>query len=138
MLSVLVLPMSLRHYLVLMTIGTGLSWCAWLLVLFKIDPFLSGPFGLVSFFLSLFLALVGTLSLFGFLFRKAFSRDHVAFRHVGASFRQALFFSLVVVGALLLRGVDLFTWWSMMFLVAGFAMLELFFLTRESDHPSQR
>ncbi len=124
--------MALKHYLALLVAGTALCWVAWLVVLFKINPFVSGFIGLASFFVALFLALLGTFSLLGFVFRKTFSRDTVAFHHIGVSMRQALFFSLIVTLVLLLRGVGLYTWWIMLFLVAGFTVLEFFFLAREA------
>lgn len=123
--------MALKHYLTLMVFGTVVCWIAWTVVLFRIDPFVSGFIGLASFFLSLFLALLGTFSLLGFLFRRAFSKDTIAFHHIGISMRQGLFFALVVVGALLLRGTGLYTWWSVAFLVGGLTVLEFFFLMRE-------
>ena len=107
-------------------------WIAWVLVLLNIDPFVSGFIGLASFYVSLFLGLLGTFAILGFLARRAFSRDTIAFHHIGVSMRQGLFFALVVIGTLLLRGTGLYTWWSVVFLVAGFTLLEYFFLTRNA------
>lgn len=123
--------MPLRSSLLLLVFGTALCWVAWSLVLFNIDPENSGFVGLASFYLSLFLALVGTFALLGFVARRALTDDPVAFRHIGVSMRQGLLFALVVVGALLLRGTRLYTWWSVVLLLAGFTLLEFFFLTRE-------
>ncbi|MFH1171691.1 MAG: hypothetical protein V1778_04090 [bacterium] len=122
----------MKRYLLLAAFGTLVCWTAWVLVLFNIDPFLSGFIGLASFYFSLFLALLGSFSLLGFLFRRTFSRDTIAYHHIGVSIRQALFLSLVLVGTLLLRGTKLYTWWNVAFLLAGFTILEWFFLTRES------
>lgn len=124
--------MDLKNYLALLVFGTLLCWCAWVLVLMNIDPTNSGFIGLASFFLSLFFGLLGTLTLLGFAFRRAFQRERVAFDHIGVSLRQGLFFALVFVGALLLRSVGLYTWWNILFLVAGFTVLEFFFLTRDA------
>lgn len=123
--------MPLKYYVFLMLFGTLLCWCAWALVLWKIDPATSGMIGLMSFFLSLFLALLGTFTLLGFAFRRSIRKDTIAFRHIGISVRQGLFFSLVLVGSLLLRSTGLYVWWSMLFLLAGFTLLEFFFLTHE-------
>lgn len=125
--------MALKHYLTLMIFGTAACWVTWLVALFRIDPFVSGFIGQASFFLSFFLALLGSFSILGFLFRRAFSKDAVAFHHVGISMRQGLFFALIVVGSLLLRGTGLFTWWSIAFLLGGLTVLEFFFLTREAS-----
>lgn len=123
----------MKRYLLLAAFGTIICWAAWALVLFYIDPFISGFIGLTSFYLTLFLALLGTFSLLGFLFRRTFLRDRIAYHHIGVSVRQGLFFSLVVVGGLLLRGTGLYTWWNLAFLVAGFTVLEFFFLSHESS-----
>lgn len=124
--------MALKRYLALMFAGTIASWLAWVLVLFTIDPFVSGSVGLAGFSFTLFLALLGTFSLLGFLFRRTFSRTTIAFRQIGVSLRQGMLFSLIVVGVLLLRGTGLYTWWIVVFFVAGVTVLEFFFLTREA------
>lgn len=124
--------MGLKNYLLLMVFGTVLCWIAWTLVLFNIDPTQSGIVGMVSFFFSLFFALLGTFALLGFVARRAFRKDAVAFDHISVSLRQSLFFSLVVVGSLLLRAGGLYAWWSMLFLVAGFSLLEFFFLMHDA------
>lgn len=127
------LRMNLQRYVLLAVIGTLLCWGAWVLVLFSIDPFASGFAGLASFYLSLFLALLGTFALLGFFFRRVFSHSTIAFHHISVSVRQGLFFSLVVVGGLLLRGTGLYAWWNLLLLIACFTLLEYFFLTRETS-----
>ena len=124
--------MALQRSLLLLIGGAVLCWSAWLLVLFNIDPYTSGAVGLTSFCATLFLAFLGTFSLLGFLFRRAFARQTVAYHHIGVSVRQGIFLALVVVGAVVLRGTGLYTWWSLAFLLAGFTVLEFFFLSREA------
>ncbi len=123
---------TLRHYLYLMVFGTLLCWAAWLIVLFNIDPRASGGIGLASFLVSLFLGLLGTFALLGFLFRRAFLRSAVAFDHIGVSVRQGMLLALVLVLALALKATGLYAWWVLVFLVAGISLLESFFLTRSS------
>ncbi len=124
--------MSLRHYLVLLIVGTLACWSAWFVVLFNIDPTQSGFVGLAGFYASLFLAALGTFTVLGFVFRKAFLRDPIAIHHIGVAVRQGLFLALAGVGALLLLGTGMFTWWAVGLLVAGFTLLEFFFLTRNA------
>lgn len=123
--------MSLRHYLVLLIVGTLACWSAWFVVLFNIDPKQSGFVGLAGFYASLFLAALGTLTVLGFVFRKAFSHDPIAIHHIGVAVRQGLFLALAGTAALLLLGTGMFTWWAVGLLVAGFTLLEFFFLTRD-------
>lgn len=126
------MPNPLKSYLLLAVFGTLVCWSAWALVLFNIDPVVSGFIGLASFYCSLFLALLGTFALIGFAVRRTFSRATVAYHQIGVSIRQGVFLALVVVGALLLRGSGLYTWWNLLVLIAGCTLIEFFFLTRET------
>ena len=121
--------MTVLRYFILMIIATVLCWTAFGLVIYNIDPFTSGWIGVVCFYLSLFFALIGTLALIGFALRIAFWRESLPYKHVGISLRQGLLFAVLVGCALLLAANDLFTWWSIILLVAGFGILELFFLS---------
>lgn len=129
--------MSLRKYLLIMGIGSLISWGAWLLIIFYLDPYSSGFMGLASFYLILFLALLGTFSLVGFFVRFIFLRKAVLFRQIGRSLRQAVLFSLLITFSLLLEANRLFTWWNAIFLILGLALLEFFFLARQEDKMDQ-
>ncbi|PIY78796.1 MAG: hypothetical protein COY82_00570 [Parcubacteria group bacterium CG_4_10_14_0_8_um_filter_35_7] len=122
--------MTLKSYLILMTISTFFCWLAWGVVLFFIDPTQAGFIGLLFFYLSLFLALTGTISLIGFFLRTLILKNEIVFRHVIISFRQAVFFSMVIVGSLFLESKDLFTWWNITFLVLFLTVLEFFFISQ--------
>jgi len=122
--------MTLKSYLILMTISTFFCWLAWGMVLFFIDPTQAGFIGLLFFYLSLFLALTGTISLISFFLRTLILKNEIVFRHVIISFRQAVFFSMVIVGSLFLESKDLFTWWNITFLVLFLTVLEFFFISQ--------
>ncbi|MBU0706752.1 hypothetical protein KKG41_00055 [Patescibacteria group bacterium] len=123
--------MSLKNFLVLMTIVTTICWIGWITVLFYINPDGAGFIGQVLFFVSLFFALIGTFSILGFFLRVWFSKKEMVFQHVGKAFRQAFLFSLLIVGSLILQGMRIFTWWNATLFIICVAMLELFFLTRK-------
>jgi len=106
-------------------------------VIFKIDPYSSGWVGLASFYLILFLALLGTLSLIGFFGRMIFLRRSVLFHHIGISLRQAILFSILITISLLLQANRLFTWWNAILLVLSFTLLEFFFLSRTAREEGQ-
>ncbi len=122
--------MSLKKYLIIMTSATLVSWIAWLFVFFFINPDEAGFVGFALFYISLFFALVGTFSLFGFFIRVWFTKEEVIFRHLGVATRQSFFFSILMVSALMLQGADLLTWWSVPLLVIFLTLLEFFFITR--------
>ncbi len=117
-----------------MTAVTVICWIGWITVLFYIDPDSAGFIGLFLFYISLFFAVIGSFSLLGFFFRVWFSKEEVVFHHVGIAFRQALLFSLLLVGSLILQGMRILTWWNAALFVICLAVLELFFLTRKKSY----
>ncbi|MBU1148605.1 hypothetical protein KKI23_00790 [Patescibacteria group bacterium] len=125
--------MPLKRYLIGISLSTLLCWLAWVTVLYYINPESSGFIGLFCFYISLLIALVGTFALLGFFFRVWFSREEIVYKHVGISLRQSLLFSILIVGSLLLLGVELLTWWNGLLFIMGLAVFELFFLTRQSS-----
>lgn len=124
--------MSLRKFLVFMTLVTLICWVGWMTVLFYIDPDTTGFVGLFLFYISLFFALIGTFTLGGFFFRVWFTKTEMIFQHVGIAFRQSVFFSVLLVGALVLQGLAMLTWWNSLFLLLAMIVLEYFFLSRRS------
>lgn len=105
--------MTLRQYLTLMSIGTLLCWVAFVVVLSGVDPTGASMLEFLFFYASLFLGLLGTFSVFGFLLRRLFLKDDdVLFRHVRHTFRQSLIISLVIIFLLILTAQNLLTWWN--------------------------
>ncbi|OGY79755.1 MAG: hypothetical protein A3B74_01785 [Candidatus Kerfeldbacteria bacterium RIFCSPHIGHO2_02_FULL_42_14] len=125
--------MPLKRFLFIMSFSTVICWLAWSTVLFFIDPFHSGWIGPLSFYASLFFALLGTFALVGFLLRWALIRKEPAFRHIGISLRQGSLLALFVIMTLLLQAEKIFVWWSLALLLFGFAILEIFFFLRHSE-----
>lgn len=123
--------MSLRKYLILMGVCTFFCWLAWLMVILYIDPETAGFIGIFCFFISLFVALVGLISLINFFIRFNINKKTAPFRHIGISLRQSLFFSILIMACLFLQQHRLLTWWNAILLVIGLTILEFFFLTRE-------
>jgi len=119
--------MTLKKYLNLMTILTIICWVAWVLVLVLINPQQSDLIGFVLFYFSLFLALLGTASIFGFLIRVWLKKKPI-FKQVEIAFRQGIWLGLLVLIIFILKGLDLLRWWNALFLVLFLIFLELFFL----------
>lgn len=120
--------MTLKNYLNIMGVLTGVCWLAWVLVLLFINPSKTGLIGFVLFYFSLFLAIVGTASIIGFIIRARLKRGPV-FKQVEISFRQGVWVSVFVICVLVLQGLNLLRWWNTIFLVLFLVFLELFFLT---------
>lgn len=110
-----------------MTILTIICWVAWVLVLVLINPQQSDLIGFVLFYFSLFLALLGTASIFGFLIRVWLKKKPI-FKQVEIAFRQGIWLGLLVLIIFILKGLDLLRWWNALFLVLFLIFLELFFL----------
>ena len=121
--------MSLRQYLILMSIATLLCWVAWFFVLNYITPD-GGWLALFFFYCSLFLAIVGTFSVSGFLARRFLVKnDEVVFRHVRRTFRQSLLLAIIIIFALMLLSARLRAWWNGIVLIIFFFFLEAVIFT---------
>lgn len=122
--------MTLKSYLFLMSVGTLMCWIAWLFVIFNIAPADAGPGGLIFFYVSLFLSILGTFSVLGFLIRKAILKDEeVVFRHVKHTFRQSILIGILTILALVLLSQGLLYWWNAAILIAFFFFIESIFFT---------
>jgi len=108
-----------------MSIGTLICWGTWAFILFTLDPSSAGFWGIIFFYASLFLALVGTFSVIVFLLRRLIIKnDEVIFRHVKRTFRQSVILSALIIFALFLLQQRLLTWWNSILLVVLFIVLE--------------
>lgn len=123
-------PMTLRGYLMIVSLGSLIAWATWLFVLFMVNPFEAGIIGFSLFYIALALALVGTLSLVGFGIRMLlYKQEVVVLREVATAFRQACLLTLMLIGSLLLQSQSLLVWWSIILFVFLVSTLELFFLS---------
>ncbi len=119
--------MTLRQYLILIGLGSLIGWGAWVLVIWKINPFEAGIAGFILFYMTLAVALVGTLALIGFAIRIwIFHEESIVLRQVTTAFRQACFLTLILAGSLLLQSGNLLRWWNVLIFVSTLAILELF------------
>lgn len=105
--------MSIKQYLTTMLLATILCWLACWLVVINIDPFTDTGAGLAFFYLSLFLALIGTVSIISFLLRNYFSHEMLPlFKYVQSSFKDAFLYSLILIFLLYLQGKAYLRWWN--------------------------
>ncbi len=122
--------MTLRNYLLGMTVGTVLCWLSFCLVVFYLDPTLGAVSSFIFFFASLFFSLVGTFTLFGYYFRKWKTHDEILFAHIGPAFRQGLLLSSTIIIILILSALKILTWWNLLILLCVVILLEFFFLAK--------
>ncbi len=122
--------MTLKSYLVGISISTALCWAAWALTIFNIDPANAGNLGLLSFFVSLFFAIVGTLTIGGFYLRLWFSKNEYYFENINISFRQAILAAFSIVGLLILQALRILNLFDGILFVLSIILLEAYFLAR--------
>ncbi len=113
-----------------MSLGTVICWVTWCFIIFTLDPSNAGSLGMVFFYLSLFLALIGTFSVIIFLTRRLIVKnDEVIFRHVKKTFRQSVIVAALLIFALYLLQLHLLTWWNGILLITLFVFLEAVIFT---------
>lgn len=116
--------------------ATVLCWSAVLAVLYAVDPSTSGVLGILLFYGSLLLALVGTLALFGIIVRKLLFREEPHFVHVAIAFRQSILFALLIVALLLFAHAQLLRWWLILVLITFFTVIEYLLLSIFERHST--
>ena len=121
--------MTLKTYLTIMLLGTAICWAAWVVVINSIDPETTNLVGLLLFYSSLFLAIVGASAILGFLVRFILLRQELVFRQVVRAFRQSFLLAAVVVASLIMQSSHLFTWYNALFLIIGLTVLEFFLIS---------
>ncbi len=122
--------MTLKKYLLMIGIGTALSWSAVALIVFGIDPTETQSIVFGALYFSLFLGLTGLLSIIGFLLRVwLLPKDFLLSRQVLVSFRQAVLLSLLAVIGLILQSRALLSWFNASLIVIGMTLVEFFFIS---------
>ncbi len=123
--------MTLKKYLIFMSLATFVCWVAWAYIIWSINPEITNWIGFLLFYFSLFAALTGTAALVGFIIRFAALKQKLAFRSVQDAFRQSFLFAALIVVSLLLLSRDLFTWLNLFLLIIGLSLLEFFLISYE-------
>lgn len=122
--------MNLKQFLTLMALGTALCWAMFILVILNMEP--SSGLALMFFYVSLFLSLVGTLSIAGLSARVIVFKKDVIFREVKNSFRQAILLSFLLAAALFLQSKRILAWWNIILLILALTALECLLVSLKS------
>lgn len=121
--------MTLKSYLLSMSLATGVCWGLFFYVIAMIDPEKTNWIGFFLFYLTLFFSLVGLIALIGFIIRFIALKRELAFRAVKEAFRQSFLFAFFVVAILFLLSQDYFNWLNVVFLIIGLSVLEFFLIS---------
>ncbi len=114
--------MTLKKYLNLMLTWTIVAWLCWLAAMFFINPEKTGWFGFLVFYLALFLAVTGTVTIISFLIMARRGKVPV-FVVVSRSFWEGTWFAVLVVVILLLRGLKLLELWNLIIFILFWIMV---------------
>ncbi len=125
--------MPLNRYFIIMGTGTAIAAASWVMVLMFLSPQVSGTIGVALFFVSFFLVIFGIASIVGYLARRLFQRDEIAFKLVALSFRQAILIATLMTGSLFLQSRGYFTWWTALLLLLFLTLIEAFFAARTTS-----
>ncbi|TAN32954.1 hypothetical protein EPN28_03050 [Patescibacteria group bacterium] len=111
--------MSLKAYLILMSIATAICWAAWLFVVTSMDPGEAKTAGFFFFYSSLYLALLGSFSVIGFALKEWLFANPatVLFNQVKRAFWQGALAAGAVIFALLLQQFRILRWWNVILLL---------------------
>ena len=115
--------MTFRQFITIMLIATGSLWLGWWWTVISIDPYGTNWLGMTLFYLTLFLSLVGTLTLAGVFFRRRRMADAVLYQLVIISSRQSLLLALFFTALLFLQSQRMLHLWN------GFLLIVVLFIT---------
>jgi len=125
--------MTLSKYLGVMSILTAVCWGIFFFVASLVDPTATNWLGFALFYLALFISLIGTIAIIGFILRFIALKKELAFNLVKVAFRQSFLFSLFVIIILILKSQSLFNWLNLLLLVVIFTILELFLISYQKS-----
>lgn len=125
--------MTHHRYISMIAFAGVLAWVAWFVVLFKLDPYNHVGLSMFFFFITLFIALSGTFTVFGFYFRIWLFKNEIFYKHINIALRQGFFLSLIAIFSLVFQLMRVLNWWSGLLLIVIAVLLEFYFSSRDSE-----
>jgi hypothetical protein len=125
--------MTHHRYISIIALAGVFAWVAWIVVINKLSPFETMGLALTFFYLTLFIALTCTFTVFGFYFRVWLFKNEIFYKHINIALRQGIFLGLIAIFALIFQMMRVLTWWSGFLLVAVFVLLEFYFSSKDSE-----
>lgn len=123
--------MALRMYVIIMSLATLLCWLGWGFVIWNFDPSGGSVTSLLFFYSSFACALIGTLSLIGFLVhRYILKKNDIAPRYIQDSLRQSCLITIFIIVLFILSSQALIRWWNFILLGSLFVCIELMLFTK--------
>jgi len=119
-----------------MTICSLVLWTSWGLVISFINPNSAGTTGLLLFYLTIFLALAGTISVINLLIRMRSGSERTVSREARISLRQGVLLAVLITGLILLQSQRLLTWWNIILFILGLTVLEFFLISYKKEEDN--
>lgn len=115
----------MRFYLYTLFFLTVIFWITFGIFIFFINPYKADTTTFGVFFASLFLAILGTLTLLGFYFRLMFFKKGIILKHLKPAFRQGILLGLFFTGLLVFLMLNIFNWWTIALYFVILSLIEL-------------
>lgn len=122
--------MAVKQYFILIGVATAVSWIGWGVVVALLNPDTVGWIGIGLFYASLFLALLGAFTLFGFGVRTFLNKTDLVFNQLRSASRQGVLLAAVVVIVMMLQSLRLLSWWNAFLVIVIFSLIEVFIISR--------
>ncbi len=120
---------NITLYLFFFLLLAALGIIGLVLVISRLDPD-DGPVNPFLFYLTLFATVLSVSTLIGYSIRRRWGQREFLKRYLSVSFRQAVWFGLILTLGMFLQANDLFSLLNAAFLIIMFVSLEAYFLTR--------
>ena len=117
--------MTVRTELWGLGISGALCWLGFALTVVNSNP-AQGQAALLSFYISLFIAVLTTLTIVGYFVRRYLWRNELKYRAVRGAFRQGFIVAALLCVLLVLQAARLLSWWDILLLVVVATLLELY------------
>jgi hypothetical protein len=122
---------NVRFYLFVFFCLTLFSLGFFVLILFNINPFTADLFTLSIFYISLFIFLTGIFTLLLFYLRIKLSNNEIFFANFNPSLRQSILISLSIVIILILKTLNVLSWWDGLLFVFSILLIEMYFQNKQ-------
>jgi hypothetical protein len=117
--------MSIKTELWGLGISGTLCWIGFILTLVGSNPG-TGSAALASFYISLFIGILTTVTLAGYLIRRYLTRGEAKYVAMRTAFRQAILVSALLVALLMMQAARLLSWWDVLLFVIVVSLFELY------------
>ncbi len=124
--------MKLKNFFWTSEIVTSFFWVVFFLVIIFINPNKTNAGTFILFYISLFLAIMGTVSLLELrIILKKRGTEEIK-KKTTTSIRHGLMVAFVLVGLLFMEGIDVLTLWDGIILFLAILLIEAYFWSKES------